>query len=162
MESIFALAISAGYFALIFQFLAPWFSRSEVSFTTTSTIGPKLLFGLLMSLGNSLLIGILLSIFGVFFVFAVAGAAAFPISGAMAVISVLVLVVLGVFTLQVPCWLMTLLLGKVMPETIKVTSSRAAWKAAWANTLVSAIPLAFFLFILAAALGASLASLHVH
>ena len=60
MESIFALAISAGYFALIFQFLAPWFSRSEVSFTTTSTIGPKLLFGLLMSLGNSLLIGILL------------------------------------------------------------------------------------------------------
>lgn len=159
MESILGLAISAGYFVLIFQFLAPFFSRREVSFAPAATIGPKLLFGLLMSLGYSIILGIFLSIFGVFFVAFFAGALAAPVSGVLAVISVLLFAVLGVFALQVPCWLMTLALGKMMPETIKVTSSRAAWRASWANTLISFIPAAFLVFL---AFAGALVSLHVY
>ena len=74
MESIFGLLISSLFYTVVYQLLAPLFSKREVRFITDS-LGQKLLFGLLMSLGTSLILGMSLLLLAVPLVFVLSSTA---------------------------------------------------------------------------------------
>lgn len=160
MESIFGLLISSLFYTVVYQLLAPLFSKREVRFITDS-LGQKLLFGLLMSLGTSLILGMSLLLLAVPLVFVLSSTAILG-GGLGAVVFFIGMVVLGIYMLQIPNWLMTVLLGKMMESTISVPSTGAAWKAAWAATLAALLPYLAFLFLYGTILLTMLVQLNVH
>jgi len=145
MESILGLAFSSLVFMLVYQFLAPWFSGRTVTFSTPD-LGPKFLFGLLMSLGTALFMSF--AVFAFVFLllpfFVLAAAAPGPMTFLLVMGGTGLAVLLSV---QVSHWVMTIIAGKLMPSTITVPSAGAAWKAAWAPTVVTLLPYLFMVFL---------------
>lgn len=142
-----ALLLTALIFILSFQYQAPRFSNSGVSFTT-SQLGPKLLFALLMTAGTtviSLAIVLALSV-TVLPVFSVLFAMAAPHGPLPGLLLLALMLALAVGTTQISNWLMTMAAGHLMKTTIQVESPAAAFKAAWAPTLWMTVLNAVFLF----------------
>ncbi|MBX9939930.1 MAG: hypothetical protein K2Y32_11790 [Candidatus Obscuribacterales bacterium] len=145
METILGLVFSSLIYLFTYQFLAPWFSGRQVTFSTPD-FGPKFLFGLLMSVGGNVLMGLVVFTFAVLLLpfFLATAASPGPVVG-LGTIALVGLV--GLMGLQVTNWLMTMIAGKIMPGTISVPNSGAAWKAAWAPTLLVVLPYLLFVFL---------------
>lgn len=148
MQTVISLILSACLFSAVYQFIAPKFSRGAVAFQPVA-VGHKLLFGLAMSFtsqvmlfGLSLLASVtlvpLLVLLGV-------GLASAAPTTAVLVISASILIVL----LQLANWFSTMLLGRFMPNILRVDSGSAAFKAALAPTLVTGMFYLLMMFVLA-------------
>ena len=148
MQTVISLILSACLFSAVYQFIAPKFSSGAVAFQPVA-VGHKLLFGLAMSFtsqvmlfGLSLLASVtlvpLLVLLGV-------GVASAAPTTAVLVISASILIVL----LQLSNWFSTMLLGRFMPNILRVDSGSAAFKAALAPTLVTGMFYLLMMFVLA-------------
>ncbi len=138
MVSIFNLLFYSICFVLAFQYLVPSFSHGSVGFRPVG-IFHKLLFGVLMFIATSLIGAVGLLSEAIWDVVSFVAGLLQP-SQLTPYLSV---AIAQTFMVQISVWLAALLAGVIMPGTIAVPTSGAAWQAAYAlSTLV------FLLFLL--------------
>ncbi len=154
MQTVISLILSTCFFSVLYQYLAPKFSRGAVAFQPVA-VTDKLLFGLAMSLSTQLLLFGLTLLSSVILVplLVLLGSDLIvspPSAAAMVLFAAIMLTVL-----QLANWFSTMLLGRFMPTILRVDSPSAAFKAALAPTLVSGTFYLLMMFWLAPILAAT-------
>lgn len=144
MQTVISLFLSTCLFAALYQFIAPRFSSGEVAFQPVS-VGHKMLFGLAMTVVSKLAMFALAILASVTLVpltvlVGLAPDATAPPSAALAAVSIAVLLVM----LQLANWFSTMMIGRFMPNILRVDSASAGFKAALAPTVVTG---AFYLLV---------------
>jgi len=157
MEFLVNILLSSFFFVFVYQILAPRFSGGAVAFREETNLGGKLLFGVGMSIAVTFLqFFMLIAGFSAIVALSV-GAQAGPVGVFIAGIFI---VALMVGLTQLAYWIATLVLGSIMPSIIRVDGARAAFKAAWAPTIITSIFYSALIFLLFSMLAMGIAAVH--
>jgi len=157
MEFLVNILLSSFFFVFVYQIMAPYFSGGAVSFREGTSFGGKLLFGVGMSVAVTFLQFFML-IAGFSAIVALSVGAAGGAIGIFFAGFAIIAVMVGLT--QVAYWVATVLLGAIMPGIIRVDSARAAFKAAWAPTIVTSIFYSFLIVVLFYMVAIGIAATH--